>query len=1552
MMAVLVVAVAALALPMAGLRAGASSSPASIRPSRVTSASVPAAAASQQQVSVEALTSDQQSSSNFSVSPEIVNSVGVVRSKDKNAVAESAQALSKRNKGGSSSDDFSTQSGQPTVLNARSALSAAMLTNLGGRDNQFDEVTLVADWDGREDCAADREQKVDDLSETRLEIDYTLTRTGISEHTVANGFNENVYYYGDSQGNFWYTTDANPGVNQTPNGAGDFINQINIPALLNGNAGATSTTFNVVSTGGVFPRVVPLSGFPAGDCMDDQVAVTGIAVNPVSDLGDFGLCGTIGEVVYVSVWDTEGCSSAANGQVFRTRIFAFGFRDATAAEVAGGLVGLVPVGVSQILRSPLSNIAGVAVDDDSNLYFQLIDFTDAPGGAGGAIFKVTELPRIVAAPGGAGLTNPVTSCPACPRINRVISSIPSGLTGGIGLNTALGTSAAPVLTAGGYRLTNYGRGASTLYGNIVAMDAGPCNVLYAAVAASQGATGIAADLQGAFNAPAAYAAAGLPSMIISFADCGGGFDLCTAAAPGNPANLGGVGTIPVADGFADPASGAATGAATAGVNTFRLFVQGNVGGPNVSGGGPATTAAIPGATTGNTLAPIDMLIDYTLHSGISVSEEGTVFVISGGTPAGVGKAASPMRGEILCFEDMCPMDRRADPVDLRGDTNPAPPASGGNVGDGDSDRFDHIFYQSPLDQVTITPGGLAGLSRGFLRYTNRLAPNAMGPGVALGVTQTIQTDDSTSGPIVFENLDPGHQVAGGDDQNTPFRGDDNDALGAAPTANNPGNRAPDGPLVGALSGGFEFIFGAAGTPGSTCVNNVWNSFWLNSNGNITFGGGDTDNTATVAELRSGLPRIAPAWTDLNPGSRATDCCALEGVQGGLTFPVQAVGFANVNAFKIRWLNVPEFGTECCSTSPTFGISGNSFSVTLYDDGTGLDENHDQALDPADPTGDNVDPAFDRQEGPTDLRFAREPVTQTLIGCPPRPEGSGIFVFEYCAMQLLGTASNPVIAGYSIGGQLVTSPPGICETDLGEAARAADLNPFGVIQTQTAGFCQCLLGEGTEPTLYELFNEATSAGLGDGGNIIFAAPDFDLRFEGNDPQACTPTRQGQPNRGKIAFRGVACPQNPLCITVTPVLGSLTPVAPGQPAVGGAGSGSQFTSGGTRINTPTSGIINAVCAVQLNVLGCGFFPNEVTQICAGVSGETGPQEPRPGKTVTTTADLFCRDALGQPSIRIPLNVTGPANGPQNCNLVRVAVVPPSGGAAGALLTGTGFPAACCGGLADLVVTTTFTAGTFNPDNNIFGNFTRSTTCTIDLGVRAPVVFSVTPSDGSCAILQNLIITGACFLLPNGTPNVTSVCFQQSGVPTNRICVDPSRFKVLGPNLIDVEVTFGTANAGRTFLVFVTGPSGTSQNLIGGVTVPPGSTGCPAGFTGNQQGVAVSFTCSTSTVPETPGTPIEVAVITSCALDRDPANGVFTLDIIGTGIKSNATLTVGGIAPKKVKFKDLDTGTNSFRRLSAKKRVCEGLAAGGQIVITNPAPNGRASQPFTCSARCPNE
>jgi hypothetical protein len=359
------------------------------------------------------------------------------------------------------------------------------------------------------------------------------------------------------------------------------------------------------------------------------------------------------------------------------------------------------------------------------------------------------------------------------------------------------------------------------------------------------------------------------------------------------------------------------------------------------------------------------------------------------------------------------------------------------------------------------------------------------------------------------------------------------------------------------------------------------------------------------------------------------------------------------------------------------------------------------------------------------------------------------------------------------------------------------------------------------------------------------------------------------------------------------------------------------------------------VQLNLLGCGFFPNEVTTICPGFTSETGVPQSEPGKTVSTAVVLTCdTNADGLADAVIALTAVTPVN----CNLVRATLSPGAAGVTG--LPGTPFPQVCCGGIATLSTTTTFTAGR----NNIFGPFTRTSVCTIDLGLRAPVVFSVTPSDGNCAVNpQNLIVTGACFII-NGVSNVTSVFAVQSGNPSN--VIGAFGVKVLSANLLDAEFNFGSANAGRRFLIFVTGPNGTSQNLT---ALPAGAAGCPAGFLGNQQGVQVSFTCNSSTTPDQPTTPIDVATITSCRLDRDDT-GTFVLQIFGRNFKQGASVTIDNKVPAKApKFKDLDTATNAFTRISVKK-ACKVLGGLGDIVVTNPGVNGRPSAPFRCSERCP--
>src|SRR5437764_8481858 len=281
----------------------------------------------------------------------------------------------------------------------------------------------------------------------------------------------------------------------------------------------------------------------------------------------------------------------------------------------------------------------------------------------------------------------------------------------------------------------------------------------------------------------------------------------------------------------------------------------------------------------------------------------------------------------------------------------------------------------------------------------------------------------------------------------------------------------------------------------------------------------------------------------------------------------------------------------------------------------------------------------------------------------------------------------------------------------------------------------MIGDGTEPSIFGLFNEGADAGIGAGGQITFATADFDLRFEGNDAALCTSTRQRDLNRGKVSFFGVGCapPAPAFCATIVPTTFATTPTA--------------------------TGLVNALCAVQLNLVGCGFLPNEVTTICQGFQSQTGVPLQRPGKTVTTAATLACdTNGDGIPETVVALtNVT-----PVSCNRIS-ATIPIS--ASFGINSNSAFPAACCGGTGTITITTTFTAG----DNNIFGPFTRAVTCSLALGTRAPVVFSVTPSNGNCAVQQDVLITGACFNI-NGVPNVTSVFALERGNKANRINAIP--------------------------------------------------------------------------------------------------------------------------------------------------------------------------------------
>jgi hypothetical protein len=338
--------------------------------------------------------------------------------------------------------------------------------------------------------------------------------------------------------------------------------------------------------------------------------------------------------------------------------------------------------------------------------------------------------------------------------------------------------------------------------------------------------------------------------------------------------------------------------------------------------------------------------------------------------------------------------------------------------------------------------------------------------------------------------------------------------------------------------------------------------------------------------------------------------------------------------------------------------------------------------------------------------------------------------------------------------------------------------------------------------------------------------------------------------------------------------------------------------------TVGIINALCDVTLDFVQCGFTPTTIVITC-DTNGDGVPELMIPLKNVKAINNLLVQGTL-------------PALSPQ--------------------LPGSPFPLACCGGEASLILSRHVTAG----DDNIFGPFTQTQTCQIDLGVRAPVVISASPAEGDCSRAQNLLLPGSCYLLADGKPNVTSVFAVDRANPAN--VIQSTQFVILNSNLIDAHFDFGPASAGKTFLIFASGPNGTSRNLT---SLPPGApAGCPLG---NEQGVTVSFTCRSQQGPgsgtgENPPPPPFV-LITSCRLERDPS-GVFSLNITGTKFRQGGTLRIGNSTPKKLKYKDFDSDDNAFHRIVAKGRLCKLLP--GVIVYTGQGLEP-SSLPFFCGERC---
>jgi hypothetical protein len=205
---------------------------------------------------------------------------------------------------------------------------------------------------------------------------------------------------------------------------------------------------------------------------------------------------------------------------------------------------------------------------------------------------------------------------------------------------------------------------------------------------------------------------------------------------------------------------------------------------------------------------------------------------------------------------------------------------------------------------------------------------------------------------------------------------------------------------------------------------------------------------------------------------------------------------------------------------------------------------------------------------------------------------------------------------------------------------------------------------------------------------------------------------------------------------------------------------------------------------------------------------------------------------------------------------------------------------------------------------------------------------------------------------------------GNPNN--VIQATRFVVIDNFLIDALFSFGTANAGKRFLIFVSGPNGTSRNLT---ELPAGApAGCPLG---NEQGIQVTFTCNVvrpncninspvdqncpcgsvgSPDPRAACAPISPPVVNACDLKRN-AGGAFLLDILGGNFKQGVTVTLtkqgNDVTPKRIRLKD-PAGNGTFNRLELKGRVCQGIP--GAITVRNS--DGGVSAVFQCNEICPNQ
>ena len=130
----------------------------------------------------------------------------------------------------------------------------------------------------------------------------------------------------------------------------------------------------------------------------------------------------------------------------------------------------------------------------------------------------------------------------------------------------------------------------------------------------------------------------------------------------------------------------------------------------------------------------------------------------------------------------------------------------------------------------------------------------------------------------------------------------------------------------------------------------YHSLWVNSNGNVTFGFGDTNPSSSANGLRVGAPRICGLWDDLDPSAGGIIAARQEGQN-----------------FVVRFMQVPEI----------FFGGLNTFTITLRPNATirvdyGETATFFNTVAGRSPGGGVSDP------GPTDLSTAPQPFTASTV----------------------------------------------------------------------------------------------------------------------------------------------------------------------------------------------------------------------------------------------------------------------------------------------------------------------------------------------------------------------------------------------------------------------------------------------------------------------------------------------------------------------------------------------------------------------------------------------